>query len=281
MAQRRPVGITVLGIADLIVGLIGSATFLIYGLGAFFFYLLRYVFGVEIFRPLRFIFLTFSEAIYLALFFSGIWLLELKREARTLFLYLSPLIGAVLFYSLYKGLLVAGLSDTLAIQASVVLTSFFLIINISYLNIPKVKEQFRQTISEKAWSLGIKVFGLTLLYFPIRGVERFPRHLSLPLSVTLSELYPNPPIHFLFVVIAVVAIIGIFMKRKWAYYFLAIFTLFHLLWAISVLAKASISYISTWDPHSLWDLKVPIIKFYYFASLVYFFSRTQVREQFK
>jgi hypothetical protein len=281
MEQRRPRGITVLGFMDLIVGLIGSAAFLIYCLCAFFFYLLRYALGIETFRPLRFILLTFSEAIYLALFFSGFWLLGLKREARLLFLYLSPLIGVVLSYCIYKGLLIAGLSDTLSIQASVFLTLSFLIVNIFYLNIPKVKQQLKETVSEKVWSFGIKVFGLTLLYFPIRGVERFPRHLSYPLSMTLSELYPNPPIHFLFVVISIIAITGIFMKRKWAYPFLIVFALFHVFWAIWGLAQAAVSYISTLDTHVFLNIKVPAIKLYYFIALIYFFTRPKVREQFK
>lgn len=281
MADKRPVGIRILGIANLTVGLIGAALFLIYWFWSFFVYLFRYVFGIETFRPLRFILLTFSAAIYLALFTSGIWLLNLKREGRKLFLFLSPLIGTVLFYSIYKALLIADLSDTLAIQASVFLTAIFLIINILYLNISKVKGQLTETVTEKAWSIGIKVFGLTLLYFPVRGLERFPRHFSMPLSVTLNELYPNPTIHFLFLGISIVAIIGIFTKEKWAYIFLIIFTLFHLLWSISILGKASISFISTFDFQVLLNIKVPIIKLYYFLALIYFFSRPQVREQFK
>lgn len=281
MAQKRPFGITILGVTDLIVGLIGSVAVFIYGLWAFSYYLLRYIFRVEVFRPLRFIFLSFSEAICLSLFLSGIWLLKLRREARVLFLFLSPLIGAVLFYGIYKGFLFMGSSEKLASQTSVLLTSTFLIINISYLNLPKVKEQLKEMISERAWSSGIYVFGLSLLYFPIRGLERFPRHLSYSWSVTLSELYPNPPVHFLLLIISIIAIFGIFAKRKWAYYFLAAFTLFHLLWAVPGLVKSSINYISALDLGVLLNMKVALIKFYYFVALIYFFTRPQVRQQFK
>ena len=140
---------------------------------------------------------------------------------------------------------------------------------------------------EKKRSAGVRIFATSLLYFPIMDIIRFMImypvfYKNMRGTTILRSLYPQPFIGLLLFIIPVVIAIGILRLKKWAYWFLIIFTSFSIIRLLYSLPRLfqEFKYISTSGVMKYLLIGDFIIMLCYFIALFYFFTRSKVKEQF-
>jgi len=142
MESKRLLGITVLGVIDIIFGIIGLP-FLICGFGSVFLSILN------IFNQYAIMYLLFGIPFVLGgglgvvLIMAGVWKLKLKEKGRKISLYLSPLIAIAMCFALPFIGIGRRLSSTITNLAYLLIPVIFLVAHLWYLTRPKVKEQFK------------------------------------------------------------------------------------------------------------------------------------------
>lgn len=142
MSDGRPIGITIIGIADIIIGIVGLP-FLAYGFWSFFVGLFN------IFGQFGLMYLIFSIPFILGgvlgiiLIMSGIWKLKLREKGRKVNLYLSPLVAIAAYFGFYFIIFGKTSSYSLTNISCLLISLSFLGLHIWYLTRPKVKEQFK------------------------------------------------------------------------------------------------------------------------------------------
>jgi len=140
MEKKSSVGIKVIGIIDIIFGIVGIP-FLVYGLWSFLVGIFN-IFGNGLIYLIFSIPFILGGAIGIILTISGIWKLKLQEKGRKLNLYLSPLVAIAAYFAFYFIIFGRALSDSLTNILCLLIAICFFILHIWYLTRPNIKEQF-------------------------------------------------------------------------------------------------------------------------------------------
>lgn len=140
MKKTRTTGITILGIIDIIIGIVGLP-FLMYGLWSFFGGILN-IFGNGLMYLIFSIPFILGGTTGLISIMSGIWKLKLKEKGRRLNIYLSPLVAVAAYFGFYFIIFGITLSYLLTNIFCLLISVSFFILCIWYLTRSNIKEQF-------------------------------------------------------------------------------------------------------------------------------------------
>ena len=138
----------------------------------------------------------------------------------------------------------------------------------------------------KKRSIGVTVFGLSLLLFPVMAVVKLITvcQMSLRLSNTATEYYKTGyphPLSALFVFVAsIVLVICILKLMKWAYYVLLVTSVLVIIKDVYGLISMFRSVLSGGAVVGVWFIE-PVVILFYFTAIIYFFTRSKVKEQFE
>jgi len=140
---------------------------------------------------------------------------------------------------------------------------------------------------EKKRSIGVTIFGISLLYFPLMQVIKFikvcqysSKLQGILVKPSFSKIaYKSPLMTLLFFVIVSVLVFGILSFKKWAYYMLIVIA------SLAVIQNVydlfiKLNYIRNGvrvKPTLLIEAAILLI---YFATMIYYFTRSKVKEQF-